>query len=64
VQQRAIDHGFRPGNAAVGVRSPQSPFLLYANQGLKVDLQTVCDPPPPDVINNLERLWQRIGREN
>jgi ABC-type sulfate transport system substrate-binding protein len=64
VQQRAIDHGFRPGNTSVGVRYSQSPFLLYENQGLKIELQTVCEPPAPDVINNLERLWQRVGRPN
>jgi hypothetical protein len=64
LQTRALDHGFRPGNPSVGVRHMQSPFVLYANQGLQVDLNTVCDPPAPEVINNLEQLWQRIGRGN
>lgn len=64
VQIRALDHGFRPGNPSVGVKHADSPFLLYAGQGLQVELTTVCDPPAPEVIHNLEQLWQRIQRGN
>lgn len=59
VQREALQHGFRPGNPSVPVKFPESPFVQYASYGLQVDLTTVCEPPKPEVLNNLLASWQR-----
>lgn len=59
VQGQALQHGFRPGNPAVPVKGPESPFVRYARNGLKVELPTVCETPSPDVIENLLQSWIR-----
>ena len=59
VQQKALTHGFRPGNPNVAINFPESPFVQYASYGLKTDLPVVCDPPKPEVISNLLLGWQR-----
>lgn len=59
VQLRALEHGFRPGNPKVPVKSPQSPFVQYAQYGLQVDLAEVCEVPNADVIDNLLQSWIR-----
>jgi len=61
VQKEALTHGFRPGNAAVPVKFPESPFSKYEKFGLRIDVSTICDPPPPEVINNLQQIWQRAA---
>jgi Ca-activated chloride channel family protein len=60
VQRQALVHGFRPANVAVPVNGPESPFVQYASYGLKIEMTTVCEPPPPEVINNLLLGWQRV----
>jgi hypothetical protein len=59
IQRQSLTHGFRPGNPAVPVRFAGSPFVDYARFGLKVDLGTVCEAPPAEVINNLLAGWER-----
>jgi len=59
IQKQSLTHGFRPGNPAVPVRFPESPFTLYQKFGLKIDLGTVCEPPRAEVINNLLAGWER-----
>ncbi len=59
IQARALDHGFRPGNPKVPIRFPESPFVRYENNGLKIDLPQVCEVPPPEVIENLLLSWTR-----
>jgi hypothetical protein len=59
VQRQSLTHGFRPGNPAVPVRFPESPFVLYRRFGLSLDLGTVCEPPKAEVLNNLLAGWQR-----
>ncbi len=59
IQKAALTHGFRPGNPAVPIIFPESPFTLYKKNGLKVDIPTVCEPPKAEVINNLLGIWQR-----
>lgn len=59
LQKRSLEHGFRPGNPAVPIKFEESPFVLYQKNGLKVDLNTTCQPPKADVINNLLGSWQR-----
>lgn len=59
VQKQALVHGFRPGNPAVPVRFAGSPFVAYQRFGLSVDLGSMCDPPQPEVLQNLLAGWQR-----
>ncbi|HEV3460074.1 MAG TPA: substrate-binding domain-containing protein [Thermoanaerobaculia bacterium] len=59
IQRQSLVHGFRPGNPAVPVRFAGSPFVDYQRFGLRVDLGTVCEPPPAEVINNLLAGWER-----
>jgi hypothetical protein len=59
VQTKALDHGFRPGRLEVPINLPESPFVKYADHGLKIDLNTICDPPSGEVLNNLTRSWEQ-----
>ncbi len=59
IQRQALVHGFRPGNPAVPVKTPDSPFVLYQRFGLSVDFGEICEPPKAEVINNLLAGWQR-----
>jgi ABC-type sulfate transport system substrate-binding protein len=61
IQQRSLEHGFRPGNPAVAVKFPESPFVRYQKYGLKIDLPEVCQTPTAEVINNLLQSWQRAA---
>lgn len=61
MQRKALDHGFRPGDPTVPVKFAESPFVKYADHGLAIDLTTICDPPPAEVINNLLQTWQRAA---
>lgn len=60
VQTQALQHGFRPADVGVPINGPDSPFTQYAAYGLRIDLPNVCEPPPPEVINNLLLGWQRV----
>jgi ABC-type glycerol-3-phosphate transport system substrate-binding protein len=59
IQKESLTHGFRPANPNVPVKFPDSPFVKYANYGIKVDLGKICDPPHGEVVNNLLQSWQR-----
>jgi Ca-activated chloride channel family protein len=59
IQERALEHGFRPGNAAVPIRGPNSPFERFAAAGLRVELPEVCEVPSAEVLDNLQQLWLR-----
>lgn len=59
IQRQSLVHGFRPANANVPVKFPESPFMQYADYGVKVDLEKMCEPPRADVVNNLLQSWQR-----
>jgi Ca-activated chloride channel family protein len=59
VQGQALQHGFRPGNPKVPVKGLESPFVRYARTGLSVELPEVCEPPSPEVIDNLLQSWIR-----
>jgi ABC-type sulfate transport system substrate-binding protein len=59
VQRESLTHGFRPGNPAIAVRTPESPFTAYQKYGLQLDLPTMCDPPKPEVMSTLLQSWQR-----
>ena len=59
IQRESLVHGFRPANPNVPVKFPDSPFVKYADYGVKVDLAKICEPPRAEVVNNLLQSWQR-----
>jgi hypothetical protein len=59
VQKQSLAHGFRPGNPAVPIRFPDSPFVIYEKFGLKLDVGQICEAPKGEVIQNLLAGWQR-----
>jgi ABC-type glycerol-3-phosphate transport system substrate-binding protein len=59
IQKESLTHGFRPANPNVPVKFPDSPFVKYADYGIKVDLAKICEPPRAEVVNNLLQSWQR-----
>jgi ABC-type Fe3+ transport system substrate-binding protein len=59
IQKESLNHGFRPANPNVPVKFPESPFTRYANYGIQVDLQKICEPVKAEVVNNLLASWQR-----
>lgn len=62
-QRKALEHGFRPGDPAVPIKAPGSPFLDLAKYGLRIDLPEVVQAPSGEVIHNLLTGWQRaVGR--
>ena len=62
-QRKALEHGFRPGDPAVPIKDPGSPFLDLAKYGLRIDLPEVVQAPSGEVIQNLLAGWQRaVGR--
>jgi hypothetical protein len=60
IQRGALDHGFRPGNPSVSLTGPDSPFVRYEENGLRVDPPGMCDLPSRDVVENLQQSWTRI----
>jgi ABC-type sulfate transport system substrate-binding protein len=59
-QRRALEHGFRPGNAAVPVNFPESPLLKRAAQGLRVAVPPACEAPRAEVLTDLLDVFKRI----
>jgi hypothetical protein len=59
VQQRSLEHGFRPGNPEVPVNAATSPFMTYQRFGLRTDIGEICETPRPEVMTNLLASWQR-----
>jgi ABC-type glycerol-3-phosphate transport system substrate-binding protein len=59
IQKQSLVHGFRPANPSVPVKFADSPFVKYADYGIKVDLAKICEAPRGEVVNNLLQSWQR-----
>jgi len=59
IQRESLVHGFRPANPSVPVKFADSPFVKYADYGVQVDLQKICEAPKAEVVNNLLQSWQR-----
>jgi hypothetical protein len=59
VQQRSLEHGFRPGNPEVPVNAATSPFVAYQRFGLRAEIGEICEIPRPEVMTNLLASWQR-----
>ncbi len=60
VQRRALEHGFRPGNPAVPVNSPDSPLVRNRKYGLKINLPVISEPPSAEVTMNLLGSFRRL----
>lgn len=60
VQQKALAHGFRPGNPNVPVKYAESPFVKYARYGIKIDLLVAAEFPSGAVLHNLQQTAQLI----
>ena len=61
IQARALDFGFRPGNPAVSMKGPDSPFVKFAEYGLNRELAQMCQVPSAEVIENLQQAWIRYA---
>jgi len=59
LQKQALDHGFRPGNPDVPIRTPESIFTKYQTFGIRIEIPSFCETPKAEVINNLLASWQR-----
>jgi Ca-activated chloride channel family protein len=59
IQRQALVHGFRPANTNVPIKFADSPFVQFAENGVQVDLQKICEPPSAEVVDNLLASWQR-----
>lgn len=62
VQEKALTYGFRPGDTAVPVRTPdaQNPFNRLAQYGISVDIPPVAQTPDGAVVRNLMTMWSRV----
>jgi serine/threonine protein kinase len=64
IQQKALDHGFRPVDTGVAFLVEGSPFLRYRDAGLKVDIGTTCEAPEKDVLHALQESWKKNEKAN
>jgi ABC-type Fe3+ transport system substrate-binding protein len=59
VQEKALQHGFRPADQTISLNQSGSPFVRYAANGLQVDLPLEVEMPPGNVLNTLLDVWRR-----
>ena len=61
VQQRALLHGFRPGNLDVPVVTQDSdnPFRRYHDAGVRVEVPRMAASPDGAVLESLLQTFQR-----
>ena len=61
LQQRALRHGFRPGNLDVPVITNESdnPFNKYKDIGIKLDVPRIAAPPDGATLQALIQTYQR-----
>jgi len=59
IQKESITHGFRPANPNVATRTPDSPWMRYEPNGVKLDLGKICAAPKGEIVTNLLASWQR-----
>jgi Ca-activated chloride channel family protein len=62
IQRRALEHGFRPGNPAVPVDTPESPLVRNRKYGFRIDLPTMGEPPTAEVLRALLAAFRRVER--
>ncbi|MFP4346579.1 MAG: substrate-binding domain-containing protein, partial [Anaerolineales bacterium] len=56
-QELALKHGFRPVDESIPLDRPGSPFLQYADNGLRIDVPPEVEVPAGDVLNTLLEFW-------
>ncbi len=54
-----LKYGFRPADASLPIDQPGSPFLQYANSGLRLNLPPEAQLPDGNVLNTLLEFWDR-----
>jgi serine/threonine protein kinase len=58
MQKQALAHGFRPANINVPIRDrADSPFVLYKESGLNLDVGAMCDLPSQGIVDDVLRVW-------
>jgi hypothetical protein len=62
IQRRALEHGFRPGNPAVPVNTPDSPLIRHEGAGIRLALPSTCGPQSAEVVRSLLDSFRRIER--
>jgi ABC-type sulfate transport system substrate-binding protein len=60
VQRRALEHGFRPGNPSVPVRSADSPLVRAERYGVRLNVPPMAEPPRAEVVTNLLGTFRRV----
>lgn len=54
-----IKHGYRPVDPSIALDRPDSPFVRYAANGLRLNLPQQVETPPGSVLNTLLEFWSR-----
>lgn len=61
-QERAVQFGFRPALSDVTLEGPSSPFTRNAAAGVQLDVPTLVEVPPADVLNALLEASTRAAQ--
>jgi ABC-type glycerol-3-phosphate transport system substrate-binding protein len=59
-QQEAVGFGFRPSDPGVAINGADSPFVKYADQGIKTNIGELVDDPNAEVIQALLKTWTSL----
>jgi len=59
-QQEAVGFGFRPSDPNVAINGADSPFVKYADQGIKTNIGELVEDPNAEVIQALLDTWNRL----
>lgn len=59
-QEAAVGFGFRPSDPDVALNGPESPFVKYADQGIKTNVGELVSEPSAEVIQALLDTWERL----
>ncbi|MBN1486155.1 MAG: substrate-binding domain-containing protein [Anaerolineae bacterium] len=59
MQELSLQYGFRPVDPSIPLDGPDSPFVRYIANGVKLDLPPSVEVPPGNVLNTLLDFWGR-----
>lgn len=59
MQEMSLQYGFRPVDPSIPLDGPDSPFVRYIANGVKLDLPPSVEVPPGNVLNTLLDFWGR-----
>jgi ABC-type Fe3+ transport system substrate-binding protein len=54
-----LKYGFRPANSQINIDQHASPFVIYTDNGLKLDIPPEIELPSGDVLDTLLQFWIR-----